>query len=125
MRYLSEKEYQEKLKKIQRENATKKRLHSLEQEKDKYKRKIKLPPTSKLMAVYLFVVLNVVLIYAMVTMWCFRDLTYLGVLITDVAAQVLTYFIYAKKSAMENTKNGIVYEAAMSQLQNSNDEAVG
>lgn len=55
---------------------------------------------------------------AMVAMWCFRDLTYLGVLITDVAAQVLTYMIYSIKALKENTsKEGFVYEARVQELQ--------
>lgn len=129
--YLSESKYQEKLKRIQANNASRERKRKLKEEEKKYKLKFRLPSTSKLMAVYLFIVLNVVLCYSMAAMWYFRDLTYLGVLITDVAAQVLTYFIYAKKSAMENTKNGIIYESAMRsqmQIQNenfNNDEAVG
>ncbi len=53
----------------------------------------------------------------MIAMWHFRDLTYLGVLITDVAAQVLTYFIYTKKATRENTVGGIKYETAMKALE--------
>ena len=34
----------------------------------------------------------------MIAMWTFQDLTYLGVLITDVAAQILLYAIYCLKA---------------------------
>ena len=65
---------------------------SLRAEKQKYNTKH--IETSKLLAIYLFVLFNVVLIYAMVAMWVMHDLTYLGVLISDFAALRLTYAIY-------------------------------
>lgn len=118
MRYMTEKEYKARMRRIQAENASRRRIQQLKDEEKKYKHKRKLPSTSKLMATYLFVILNVVLVYAMVAMWCFRDLTYLGVLITDVAAQVLTYMIYSIKALKENTsKEGFVYEARVQELQ--------
>lgn len=118
MRYMTEKEYKARMRRIQAENASRKRIQQLKDEEKKYKYKRKLPSTSKLMATYLFVILNAVLVYAMVAMWCFRDLTYLGVLITDVAAQVLTYMIYSIKALKENTsKEGFVYEARTKELQ--------
>lgn len=113
MKSMSEKEYAIQMKRIKVENESKIRIQKLREEKNKYKFKVKLPPTSKLMAVYLFVILNIVLIYAMVTMWRFGDLTYLGVLITDVAAQVLTYTIYSVKALKENTAGGITYDMAL------------
>ena len=81
------------------------------------------------MAVYLFIILNVVLIYAMITMYLFRDLSYLGVLITDIASQIITYLIYMRKATKENIVGGITYDMAMkkydSQQKNDDDEAVG
>lgn len=113
MRYISEKEYNARMKQVKKENIMRQRRQELRDEKNKYKSKLKLPSTSKLMATYLFCILNIVLIYAMVAMWHFMDLTYLGVLITDVAAQVLTYFIYARKATIENSAGGITYDMAM------------
>lgn len=113
MRYISEREYNARLKRIQAKNEGIKRRIALKEERNKYRAKLKLPTTSKLMAAYLFIILNVVLIYAMVAMWRFADLTYLGVLITDVAAQVLTYLIYSKKATIENSAGGITYEMAL------------
>ena len=113
MKYISEKEYNSRMKQIEQMNKVKERKQKLKEAKNKYRIKPKLPTTSKLMAAYLFAILNVVLIYAMVTMWHFQDLTYLGVLITDVAAQVLTYFIYSKKATIENTVGGITYDMAL------------
>lgn len=118
MRYLSENEFNEQMKHEVAMNKSRQRIQKLKEEKNKYKTPVKLPSTSKLIAAYLFIILNVVLIYAMIVMYEFRDLTYLGVLITDIAAQVLTYFIYAKKALAENCVNGIKYEIAMLEKQN-------
>lgn len=121
MKRLNDKEYQIELKRIQRDNLYKERNSKLKEEKDKYKKQIKLPSTTKLIAVYLFIILNIVLIYAMVCMWHFGDLSYLGVLITDVAAQILTFVIYCAKSLKENSVGGIVYDMAMLDRNNNED----
>lgn len=76
------------------------------------------------MALYLFVVLNIVLGFAMVSMWHFADLTYLGVLISDVAAQVMTYFVYTKKATAENTVGGITYETALQSLKSVDEVTI-
>lgn len=85
------------MKQIKRDNSQKQRQLLLKAEKDKYKSPSRIE-TSKLIAIYLFALLNAIIIYAMVAMWHFADLTYLGVLITDIAAQVLIYAIYCLKA---------------------------
>lgn len=117
MNYITEKEFEQKLKQLQQHNLSKERELKLLEEKNKYRKDFKLPSTSKLMAVYLFIILNVVLIFAMRAMWHFADLSFLGVLITDVAGQVIVYMIYALKSKAENTSGGIVYETALAKMQ--------
>lgn len=113
MKYISEKEYSAMLKRIEIDNHQHELRQKLKVEKNKYSHKFKLPSTSKLIAAYLFIVLNIVLTFSMVAMWTFQDLTYLGVLVTDVAAQVLTYFIYTLKAKAENTVGGITYDMAL------------
>lgn len=54
--------------------------------------------TNKLIAIYLFILFNVIIIYSLVAMWKLGDLSYLGVLISDIAAQVLVYAIYCIKA---------------------------
>ena len=82
--------------KIKKENVQKERSLILERERNKYgSEKIE---TSKLIAIYLFVLLNAIVIYAMIAMWQFADFSYLGVLISDIAAQVLIYAIYCMKA---------------------------
>ena len=121
---MTTKEYEEKLKRIRYKNKQKEMKARLEKEENKYKKKFKWPSTTKLIATYLFVIFNVVLVFVMYAMWHFAHLSYLGVLITDIAAQVLVYWIYAQKSRIENTStSGFVYEARMKELnqQYSND----
>lgn len=114
MHNMSEKRYQHRLKKIQKENEYFKKIQLLKAEKKKYKTSIiSKISTTKLVMLYLFLILNIVLTFAMVAMWHFADLSYLGVLITDIAAQIITFIIYAMKSAKENAIGGITYDLAM------------
>ena len=113
MKYLSQREYERKLKEVQRENESIDRYNKLKKEKRKVSIDTKKPTTDKLIAIYLFIILNVILVYSMISMWNFADLSCLGVLVTDIAGQVITYYIYAKKATAQNTKGGITYDMAM------------
>lgn len=95
--YLSEREFQREMNKIKRDNAQKEKRLLLKAEREKYEQPKKLE-TSKLIAIYLFGLLNAIIVYAMVAMWRFGDFSYLGVLISDIAAQVLIYAIYCMKA---------------------------
>lgn len=97
MKYLSSKSYQQEMERVKRHNQQVEMRNNLKHEKDKYKKKVHIE-TSKILAIYLFILLNAIVIYAMVAMWKFADLTYLGVLITDIAAQILIYGIYCLKA---------------------------
>lgn len=97
MKKITEKEYRQELEKIKKRNIQREYNLSLKNERDKYKKKFKFE-TSKLIAIYLFTLLNVIIIYSMIAMWKFRDFTYLGVLISDIAAQVIIYAIYCMKA---------------------------
>lgn len=54
--------------------------------------------TSKLLAIYLFALLNAIVIYAMIVMAATGDLSALPILISDLAAQVVVYAIYCAKA---------------------------
>ena len=120
---MTEERYNSEMAKIREENKDKAQRQSLREARRNWRER-KPITTTKLIAAYLFVVLNVILIYACVAMWHFADLTYLGVLITDIAAQVVVYLLYIIKSTKENTAGGITFETAMHELEND-DEAVG
>lgn len=93
-----------KMRVIQRRNESIDRYNKLKDEKKKVSINIKKPTTDKLIAIYLFIILNVILVYSMISMWNFADLSCLGVLITDIAGQVITYYIYAKKPQLRIPK---------------------
>lgn len=97
MKYLSNENYSKELEKIKRKNRQKELKQKLKAEKTKYKKRVHIE-TSKLIAIYLFILLNAIVVYAMISMWKFADLSYLGVLITDIAAQILIYGIYCLKA---------------------------
>lgn len=84
------------MKQIELQNKQKQMQMALDAEKNKFKK----PgiETSKLIALYLFALLNAIIFFAMIAMWKFADLEYLGVLISDIAAQVLIYAIYCLKA---------------------------
>lgn len=97
MWHLTREEYEVRLNKIKQDNESRELKQKLKAEKQKYKQRSKVE-TSKLIAIYLFALFNVILCYALVAMWVFQDLSYLSVLITDVAAQILLYGIYCLKA---------------------------
>ena len=97
MLYLSDREFYQRMNKIKKDNAQKQKRLLLKAEKEKLKNSHRIE-TNKLMAIYLFVLLNSIIIYSMIAMWKFGDFSYLGVLITDIAAQVLIYAIYCMKA---------------------------
>lgn len=96
MKNLTEKEYQQELEKIQKQNKQIKYNLLLKKERNKFKKKFKFE-TSKLVAIYLFALLNAIVIYSMVAMWKFCDFSYLGVIISDIVVQVIIYAIYCMK----------------------------
>lgn len=87
--------------------------------------------TTKVVMVYMFVLMNIILAYAMLAMIYLQDLSALPVLITDIAAQVLVYAGYLCKSYGENHTGGIVFETAIREIEanldksDEGDEAVG
>jgi len=124
MRYMTKARFDRQMERIKAKNKSLEYQKLLKEEKNKYGFHLKKPTTNKFMAFYLFVILNVIVVYALIAMWHFSDLSYLGALITDIAGQVIVYYIYAKKSTIENSKGGITYEMAMLERQNGlNDES--
>lgn len=83
-------------------------------------------PTSKMLIIFLFInflileiftgwvtINSFTLAYAIGTM---PDFTPLITLLGAIVGQTLSYWIYSSKAKAENTKNGIVYETAMKEL---------
>ncbi len=94
---MTEREYRRKLKKIQNKNIQKEYRESLNREKNKYKKKLHIE-THKVLAMYLFILINVIITYTLVAMWIFQDISLLDVLITSVVSQVIVYAVYCIKA---------------------------
>lgn len=92
---MTSKRFNRKLQKAKEKNKKLKQLQLIKKEKNKYKHKIE---TSKVFAFYLFLLFNSIIVYSMYAMWFFADLSQLGLLITGIAAEVLTYAIYCMKA---------------------------
>lgn len=98
MKYLSKDEYKQELASAKRYSKQKEMRQEIKAEARSWKKIEPKMETSKKLAIYLFVLMNVVVIYCLVAMWYFADMSYLGVLITDIASQILIYGIYCLKA---------------------------
>lgn len=95
LKKLTEQEYEDELDRIRRDNQQQEYRRLIKEEKTKYKPRIEV---SKILAIYLLILLTTIVIYSMVVIWHFGDLSYLNILISDIAAQILVYAIYCLKS---------------------------
>lgn len=129
-RYMSEEEFKQEMTAIQEKNEQKQKAMALKAEKYKYSFMGGIE-TNKLMAIYLFILLNTIIVFAMTAMWHFGDLSYLGVLISDIAAQVVIYAIYCvkayhgKKQSEQMKLEKMKLGELLSDSGDENDEAVG
>ena len=98
MKYFTNSEYEHRLKIAKRKSRQKELKRNIKEVENGWRATKPKMETSKKLAIYLFVLLNVVVFYCLVAMWYFADPTYLGVLITDIAAQIMIYGIYCLKA---------------------------
>lgn len=126
MGYLSEKEYATRLKQVQMDNESKERKRKLREEKNKFRPKIKLPSTSKLVLLVVILLCLEIVFFCQYVMIEFGDTSALYTLIGIPVTLVPTIWGYYSKSKAENTAGGITYDMAMAEMNNvGNDEALG
>ncbi len=123
MAYMTEKEFSSKLKRLQIENEQREKIRTLKKEKWKHFPKFKLPSTSKLVVLVVFLLCIEVIIFCEYAMLVLGDGSAMYALIGAVGTLISTVLGYFKKSTVENSSGGIVYETAMAQLNNSTDES--
>lgn len=121
MRCISEKEYNLRMERIQRENKAKERARKLKEEKRKGKPKRKLPSTSKLILLGMILLCVQIVIFCEYAMMTLYDASSLYVLIGIPAALAPIIWGYYSKSKAENTVGGIVYDTAMAGMQMNNE----
>lgn len=126
---LSESEFENRLKKVQINNRQKEMKKILREEKQKMKHKMKLPSTSKLVLLVVFLMCIEILFFCEFAMIVLGDAEAMYALIGIPAALVPVCLGYFSKSKHENTNGGIIYETAMEKLRQNkpddNEEAVG
>lgn len=121
MRYISEKEFNFRMKEIQKENLSKERARKLKDEKRKGKQKRKLPSTSKLILLGMILLCVQIVIFCEYAMMTLYDASSLYVLIGIPAALAPIIWGYYSKAKAENTAGGITYETAMAEMQMQNE----
>lgn len=123
MKYISEKEFNFRMKEIQKENLSRERARKLKEEKKKGKPKRKLPSTSKLILLGMILLCVQIVIFCEYAMMTLYDASSLYVLIGIPAALAPIIWGYYSKSKAENTVGGIVYDTAMAEMQMQNETA--
>lgn len=119
--FLSEREYETRLRRLKTINRSKERKHKLKEEERKYKTKLKLPSTSKLILIGAVLLCLEIVIFCEYTMIKLGDTSAMYVLIGIPATLIPVIWGYYSKSKAENTIGGIVYDTAMMQLNNENN----
>lgn len=119
---MTEQEYKRQLNIIHRKNIYLKRKNELREERKKYKRKIKLPSTSKLLLLGAVFICFEIIIFAEYVMLKFGDISSLYTLIGVPATLIPVILGYFYKAKAENTVGGIVYDATMKNNEQQNDE---
>ena len=126
-RYMSEREFNKKLKEIQKENESIRRINKLEQERSRLRKtKKKKLTTSKLALLIMFFIVFEIVIFTELLMYKTQDLSALYVLIGIPATMILPLWRYYAKSQVQNAQGGITYAMAMkeSQSQPISDENI-
>ncbi len=121
MKYISEKEFNSQMTRIQKENLSKERARKLKEEKKKGRPKHKLPSTSKLILLGMILLCIQIVIFCEYAMMTLYDASSLYVLIGIPAALAPIIWGYYSKSKAENTVGGIVYDTAMAEMQMRNE----
>lgn len=132
MGYMSKEEYDKQLQIVQNQNLDKLRRRKLRIEKNKYNFRIKVPSTSKLVLLGVFLICIEIIVFAEYAMIVLGDASAMYALIGVPAALIPVCLGYYSKSKAENTTGGITYESAIAQIglkqdieQSDNEETVG
>ena len=113
-RYMSEREFNERLREIQKENESLRRINKLEEERSRLRKPKKKKITmSKLALLIMFVIVFEIVIFTQWLMYKTQDLSALYVLIGIPATMIVPLWKYYAKTQVENAKGGIIFQTAM------------
>ena len=125
---MTEEEFNHQLERIKERNLQKERIRALKAEAKKGSKNFKLPSTSKMILLVVFLMCIEVLVYCEYAMIALGNAEAMYALIGIPASLVPVCLGYFNKSKEENTVNGIVYETTMEKLRqgkSENEESVG
>lgn len=120
-KYISEKEFDFKMKEIQKRNLSMERKRKLDEEKKKGRTGTKAPSASKIVLLGMISLCVQIVIFCEYAMLTLGDASSMYVLIGIPAALAPIIWGYYSKSKAENVAGGIVYESAMAKMR-SKDE---
>lgn len=119
---MTEEKFQKELKEVQLKNKKIEFKNKLKAEKNKYKRKFKLPSTSKLILLGVVVLCLQIIAFCEYIIVTTGDTSSVYALIGVPATLVPTIWGYYSKAKAENTKGGITYDMAMKEFETNDDE---
>lgn len=97
----------------------------LREERMKYMPKFKKPPTSKIALWAGFLLMLEVIIFCQYMAIKYYDPAPLVAIIGAIGGWMTMFFSYNKKSTAENSRDGIIFETAMAQLQHDSESSSG
>lgn len=123
MQVQTSREYERRLEQLDRiENRLSLKRQVEEREKELgLRRSFKKPAWCKVIMVAMVIICLEIIIYTEVVMWTRGDLSALYALVGVAASLAAAIWAYCEKSKAENTKGGIVYDAALKQNDGGND----
>lgn len=119
---LTQEQFRKKYEKEKERNLSIERKRKLKEEHNKYKKK---PSMSKILLVTVIIICIEVLAFCEYAYFLNPDPSCLGSVIGSIVTIVSLILGYFWKSKAENTSGGIVFETAMANMANFDDEAVG
>ena len=125
MSYMSDTKFQAELKKAKRKNLSKERKRLLKNERRKHWPKMKKPSTGKIaLWAGFFMMLEVIIFCQYLALKTYDAAPLVGV-VSAIGGWMSMFFSYNKKSSIENSKDGIIYETAMAALSQASSESTG
>lgn len=111
---MTEREYKQKLRKIEKKNESYERKQALKDAR--IKRGFKFPSTSKLVLFGMIILCIQIVVFVEWVMWETKNISALYALIGIPVALTPVIWGYYSKSKAENTRGGIVYESTMANI---------
>lgn len=116
MIYMTKSQFDSKLAKAKRRNETIEYRRRLREERMRYWPRFNMPPTSKIALWAGFLLMLEVIVFCQYMAFILCDPTPLIAVVGAIGGWMTMFFSYNKKSTAENSRNGIIFETAMAQL---------